>query len=357
MHGEVLYSRKMSFDAKRKRPMDGVVEIGKANLAEHGFDGFIGYCVGHPQLLRNHAHTPASLESASLEQFLEAEVKNGSQKTASEILAVWSAKTNAIKPLPTAQPLVVAQPSLVDGTPLTNSVSSPSTSLASSLPIAGESQIISKANELRRLVLNSSQNSKYRAMMERSFHCAESKKATPPKMPPRGEEATGSLPNPSSKPALRREGQPKPATTDKDQPSLGPVSNLLKQPRTGDRDTPRRGAKPVKGARSKPAKRTVDRVDEGMGQGRKCDHHNLGVYGQSYFTEKLCQKPNYPSTCSKCRKCLFRKGPKGSTCHTSKGLHDFFCCVNAVNDPCKPCVHVLCQGCYGASAPKRRRRQ
>ena len=356
LHNEVLYSRKLSFEKDRKRPMDGVVRVAKANVVQHGFDGFIGYCVGHPDLLRNEAHFPDSLE-----QFLQAEAQKKSQRTAEEILAVWSSKSSES---PTSndgsKPVVVS----VGGS--SSPASSMSVSLASTNSFAPslqpaqpqiseptESQIMSKANELRDMV-NNSKNSKFRAMMERSIQCAGSMKAHQGLRTPK--PVTGMEPI-AHKP-ITHKPDPKPPTT---KPASTARKPNPKQPtqeqgrtanRRGSLRKNERAVRQNRGASSNLGKRKGN-----DGYGRPCDHKSLGVYQQSYFNAKVCQQTNYPSKCSKCQKFLYRTGVQGESCHLSKGLHEFFCCVNAVNDPWESCVFVLCQGCYSTATPTKRQRQ
>ena len=360
----------MSFEKDRKRPMDGVVRVAKANVVQHGFDGFIGYCVGHPDLLRNEARFPDSLE-----QFLQAEAKKKSQRTAEEILAVWSSKSSES---PTSndgsKPVVVS----VGGS--SSPASSMSVSLASTNSVAPapamkptkpqiseptESQIMSKANELRDMV-NNSKNSKFRAMMERSIQCAGSMKAHQGLRTPKPTKASAPrtameliAPKPDPKP-IAHKPDPKPPTT---KPASTARKPNPKQPtQEQGRAANRRGSlrknewavRQNRGASSNLGKR---KSNDGCGYGKPCDHKSLGVYQQSYFNAKVCQQTNYPSKCSKCQKFLYRTGVRGESCHLSKGLHEFFCCINAVNDPWESCVFVLCQGCYSTATPTKRQRQ
>ena len=365
----------MSFEKDRKRPMDGVVRVAKANVVQHGFDGFIVYCVGHPDLLRNEAHFPDSLE-----QFLQAEAKKKSQRTAEEILAVWSSKSSES---PTSndgsKPVVVS----VGGS--SSPASSMSVSLASTNSFAPslqpaqpqiseptESQIMSKANELRDMV-NNSKNSKFRAMMERSIQCAGSMKAHQGLRTPKPAKASaaGTAMEPIAHKPITHKPDPKPIAhkpithkPDPKPPTTKPASTARKpnpkQPtqeqgnRRGSSRKNERAVRQNRGASSNLGKR---KSNDGCGYGKPCDHKSLGVYQQSYFNAKVFQQTNYPSKCSKCQKFLYRTGVRGESCHLSKGLHEFFCCINAVNDPWESCVFVLCQGCYSTATPTKRQRQ
>lgn len=112
IHHEVVYKRHMKI-----HKCQGVVDIFKVTKASHGYDGFLGICVGHFSLLEKSVITPAG--QSDIFQFLEEQAKNGSTMTASDILAVWS------KADPAAVTVNTASSPTLSSLTATSSVSSP----------------------------------------------------------------------------------------------------------------------------------------------------------------------------------------------------------------------------------------
>jgi hypothetical protein len=76
----------------------------KVTKASHGYDGFMGICVGHPSLIRNAQPMPAAPMPAApmalpadaatgLLEYLQNAVREGTQMTASELLEVWNTRS------------------------------------------------------------------------------------------------------------------------------------------------------------------------------------------------------------------------------------------------------------------------
>jgi len=113
---EVVYNRRL------KSPMKGVVDVRKVYVSSHGYDGWLGRCIGHPDLLKDQigAHQDAAklktIEERSLEQFLEAKAQEGGTVNITAVLQEWHATDK--KP----REISVSSASSTDS-PLTHSVS------------------------------------------------------------------------------------------------------------------------------------------------------------------------------------------------------------------------------------------
>ena len=90
VHHEVIYKRHMMIHRS-----EGVVHVVKVTRASHGYDGFLGLCVGHPCLLDKTVMSPAKhqktdAQMSDIMQFLVEKARSNSTMTASDILAVWT---------------------------------------------------------------------------------------------------------------------------------------------------------------------------------------------------------------------------------------------------------------------------
>jgi hypothetical protein len=113
---EVVYNRKL------KSPMKGVVDVIKVTVHTHGYDGWLGRCTGHPDLLKDQIEAQQAaaklktIEERSLEQFLEAKAQEGGTMDITALLQEWHATDK--KP----REISVSSTSSTDS-PLTHSVS------------------------------------------------------------------------------------------------------------------------------------------------------------------------------------------------------------------------------------------
>jgi hypothetical protein len=85
---EVVYMRHLT------KPMEGVVDVVKVTVASHGYNGWLGLCVGHLQLLEKKVMPSPEFEvpGNGLLQYLQDMVKSGSTKTTAELLEDWQVK-------------------------------------------------------------------------------------------------------------------------------------------------------------------------------------------------------------------------------------------------------------------------
>ncbi len=88
---EVIYNRKLT------SPMKGVVDVIKVSVSTHGYDGWLGRCINHPDLLKDQieAHQAAAalqtIEERSLEQFLQGKAQEGGTINITALLQEWHA--------------------------------------------------------------------------------------------------------------------------------------------------------------------------------------------------------------------------------------------------------------------------
>jgi hypothetical protein len=80
---EVVYKRYL------KKPMEGVVAVVKVTKASHGYDGWLGLGVGHPQLLDKKVITPTKPEG-SLMAYLQDQMKSGTEMTTAQLLEAFA---------------------------------------------------------------------------------------------------------------------------------------------------------------------------------------------------------------------------------------------------------------------------
>ena len=90
IHKEVIYLRLL----KNKKLAFGVVRVEKVTIESHGFNGYLGFCEGHPQLtlmaIRNEKQLPQLAEEATLESFMREQSAKSSDMTVSELLEMWN---------------------------------------------------------------------------------------------------------------------------------------------------------------------------------------------------------------------------------------------------------------------------
>ena len=337
----MIYHRLLGFGKGLKRPMEGVVEVGKATLTEHGFDGYIGYCVGHPRLYHKQNYVPNSLE-----KLLEEQAKKGSNAmTASEILSAWTKQreeavsvvsVSASGSSPVSSLSSRSSPSSASGQSSSSSVFA--SSVFPSPKAVGEASrmdALSHARKLCEIVGKSRQSSgKEKAvvaeMMKRvGDRASEVAKAIPPA------KAAAKLPGPSP-----------PSASCADVDVAGGNSNFGKDDGS---NCNRRGPSSRRPKKRKEATAVAGGL---VGLGRKCDHENLVMYERSHFTAKLCDQDHYPDKCVDCQWSL-RPG-KGEGFCVIKGIFNVKCCTNAVNDRQHSCVFALCHSCYSCRIPPTR---
>ena len=242
---EIPYLREL------KTPQKGVVKVIKANVADHGFEGYLGLCAGHKDLEEQPVNTPVQ---PSLYEFLKKQKEEGNgSKSLDDILAVWDAssspKTAAPKVTPTVTPAsekaIVAVPG-GECLALPNPMTSPTLPNPMTPPIT-------------------------------------EKPAPPP-----------TLPNPIPEKPAPKARNPKPAPT--------------KNATTPETPTKRKVESLAPGAKS------PDRMRNGnFCYG--CDHGDLVEYGRPHFNPKLCAQDNYPKACSGCKRSLLNGKDKSRHCH------------------------------------------
>jgi hypothetical protein len=79
---EVIYKRHL------KNPMEGIIDVVKVTKASHGYDGWLGLAVGHPQLLDKQVITPTRHEG-NLMVYLHEKLKSGTSMTTAQLLEEW----------------------------------------------------------------------------------------------------------------------------------------------------------------------------------------------------------------------------------------------------------------------------
>jgi hypothetical protein len=79
---EVVYKRHL------KNPMEGIIDVVKVTKASHGYDGWLGLAVGHPQLLDKQVITPTRHEG-NLMVYLHEKLKSGTSMTTAQLLEEW----------------------------------------------------------------------------------------------------------------------------------------------------------------------------------------------------------------------------------------------------------------------------
>ena len=90
VHCEILYIRKLS-----KLP-EGVTKLVKSTNVDHGWNGWVGICVGHPTLIAD-AVPLVSADESTFMDYCNKKAKEGCTMTAAELVAEWTSKS---KPKP-----------------------------------------------------------------------------------------------------------------------------------------------------------------------------------------------------------------------------------------------------------------
>ena len=271
--------------------MEGVVEVIKVSAATHGYNGYLGICVGHPRLLQiQSAQQQEKLSQRTIMDFLKEKAKEGSKMSAQDILAVWTKEENI------STPPVSPEPSTAPETPK-NSTSSVSPE-------------------------------------------ASPKPAVSPETSPKPAEtvtnqtATPSTPTKTS-PAVKSHEKKsktheKKSKTSKSQPRKRSVDEIQDQPVL------------------KSPQRTIAGT-----KCKGCDHKDLVPFDRSYFKPHLCQQTNYPKVCTDCMRSLLPGEDKTKHC-TIKGIFQVQCCKNAINVADHHCVFALCHDCFSRRSAESR---
>jgi len=79
---EVVYKRYL------QNPMEGIIDVVKVTKASHGYDGWLGLAVGHPQLLDKRVITAMKTEG-NLMDYLHEKLKSGTSMTTAQLLEEW----------------------------------------------------------------------------------------------------------------------------------------------------------------------------------------------------------------------------------------------------------------------------
>ena len=125
LYHEVIYKRNMLVNRNQ-----GVVQVVKVTKESHGYNGYLGLCVGHPSLLDKQTLTPKQPNVSGqndLLQYIADEAQKGSSMTASDILAAWTKRqpeSSFTTNVTTAQP---AEVTVTEGSPSFSSVTDMST--------------------------------------------------------------------------------------------------------------------------------------------------------------------------------------------------------------------------------------
>lgn len=303
-HHEVMYERCLA------SPAEGVVEVVKATKEDHGFDGYLGICVGHPNMLQilNVAAQEKTNQECLL-NYLKEEAKRGSKMTAQDILAVWEGKKENPEPVT----VVAKEAAAKNPEPVT---------------------VVAKKTATKTVSPGTNHRS-------------------PPTTP-----TVELAPKPASVPAIT------PTTA----PPTTPVVATPKA-RGSKKSTPRAAPATPMAAKTKkrpvedlaPGVRSPDRMANGL-HCSGCNHDNLkGLIGyeRNHFNTNLCSQKNYPGQCSGCKLSLPKtKDPKA--CVEIKGVFQVRCCHNSINHRDHPCVFALCHKCWVESSsskpsPKKQR--
>ena len=284
------------------KPAEGVVQLVKATKMDHGFEGYLGICVGHPKLLQ--IQNVAAQEKTNQEcllNYLKEEAERGSQMTAQDILAVWEKKKENPESV-TVNPRKVTAKSKPTVSPEANRASTPATPPLKKAPEPAHVPAITPTI------------------------------ADPPSPPTAPVPATPNACGYKKSTSREAPATPKAAPTKK-----RTVEDL------------------AQGIRS------PDRMANGL-HCSGCNHDNLkGLIGyeRNHFNTSLCSQNNYPSQCSGCKLSLPRtKDPKA--CVQIKGVFQVHCCHNSINHRDHPCVFALCHKCWVQScgekpSPKKQR--
>ena len=80
---DVIYNHHM------KTPMTGVLQVVKVTKVSHGFDVWLGLCVGHPELLNKTVITPKNSPALTLHDYVAEKAKSGSEYTLTQVMDEW----------------------------------------------------------------------------------------------------------------------------------------------------------------------------------------------------------------------------------------------------------------------------
>ena len=299
-HHEVCYERNL------KKPKNGVVEVLKVTKASHGFDGFLGICVGHPKLMAiQNVAAQETLNHGSLLDILRAEAKKENSMTLQDILAVWDGKKGSSDKVGVATISPEAKRT-IDTTPTSNT------------PIPPPPPLVERTLPL------------------------------PPPLP----VATTPTVAVTTPPPAAVTTPPPPATP----PAAAAPSTPAVKTSKGGLCGRKRSLEDLA-----PGVRSPERMQNGL-HCSGCNHNDLkGLisYERNHFNTNLCSQLNYPDQCSGCKKSLPRtKDPRA--CVEIKGVFHVRCCHNAINHRDHPCVFALCHRCWvsksaESSSPKKQR--
>ena len=306
---EIPYSRKLS------RPQEGVVKVVKVTIASHGFDGYLGLCVGHTALLDTTVIAP-KVDETTLIDFLRKQKEEGNgDKSLDDILAVWDGSQKREGP----STVLTEQNSPPKATPEESvMVTPPSEKAIVSVPDArttGSPNPISISVPMARSTGLPSPTSP-------SVETPIAKKTAPKKKPAR-----------RSKPAA----PPQPA------------------PRPRSAATPPPIPAKRKAANFSPGEKSPIPMKNGN-YSYGCAHQDpesFIEYERLHFNSKLCAQDNYPSVCTKCTRSLLPGGTPKTHC-VIKGIESVHCCRNSINHRDHDCVYALCHACWVQCTPAKR---
>ena len=81
---EIIYTRRL-----QAKILQGVVQVVKVTLTSHGYDGYLGLCVGHPSLMESTIASSKLTEEISFMQYMMRQAKQGCTMTAQELMDSW----------------------------------------------------------------------------------------------------------------------------------------------------------------------------------------------------------------------------------------------------------------------------
>ena len=290
--------------------MEGVVEVVKTNERDHGYNGFMGICVGHPNMLAiQNVQAAEKMSQRTLLEFLQTKAKEGSNMSAVDILAVWTkeAETTTAK----------------DSSPV-----SPSPNTQGNPSTVSPEQASTTENA-----------------------CSYDSPAAAPKQP------VASSPSPTPKKTRQKRAAPaKKAAIETPKARKGPPKNSKKGKRKAseiDSGSVAAVPSPTLPVVPSPIRRTEV---GGSNNHRDCNHDDykdLVAFDRAYFKPQYCQQANYPEVCSRCERSLLPGEDKTKHC-TIRGIFTVQCCRNAINVSDHPCVFALCHECFSAKSAERR---
>ena len=295
-HKEVIYQRQLV------KPMEGVVQVIKVTTQSHGYDGYMGICVGHPNMLAiQNVKAAEKVSQRSLLEFLEEKAKQGSDMSASDILAVWTKQTDTTtvedstpaSPTPTT----LENPSTVSPEQPLTTKKAPSTespTIVSPAPLATSPSPTPKETHQKSTTTTN----------KAAIETPKARKGPPKKF---------------------KKGKRKASEVDSDSATV--VSSPIRRTEVG-----------------------------GSTNHRDCIHDgykDLIPFDRAYFKPQYCEQVNYPDVCSGCKRSLLPGEDKTKHC-TIRGIFTVHCCRNAINVSDHPCVFALCHECFSAKSAETR---